>query len=107
MVRSRIQLAWNKIDFGSTYMDCKGLATIIKQQVINQQNVMNNNIAPNNNNQTEKMVEINGKILEQFKRLGPSSFQRGPYPVIAEQWIMQIEKLFKIIRPTSSKRSIQ
>ena len=44
-----------------------------------------------------KDAEIEGCMIEQFKKMGLPSFLGNPDPTEAETWIMQMEKIFDVL----------
>ena len=44
-----------------------------------------------------KDAEIEGCMIEQFKKMGLPSFLGNPDPIEAETWIMQMEKIFDVV----------
>ena len=44
-----------------------------------------------------KDAEIEGCMIEQFKKMGLPSFLGNPDPTEAETWIMQMEKIFDVV----------
>ena len=59
-------------------------------QVMQQQVRQGRNDEVGNSNQTRLGIE-------QFKKLSPPSFSGKPDPMIAERWMMQIEKIFDVL----------
>ena len=66
-------------------------------QVMQQQVRQGRNDETGNSNQT-------GLGIEQFKKLSPPSFGGEPDPMVAEQWMMRMEKIFDVLNCPDDKK---
>ena len=71
------------------YKAIESLAKIVEQQV---------------NNGVPKNLELSRCTMEQFKKLNPPSFKGTPNPTEAENWVMQMEKMFDVLKCTDEQR---
>lgn len=46
----------------------------------------------------------NGKFIERFKGMNPPSFAGATDLILAEQWIMELEKIFDVFSSTSEQK---
>ena len=51
-----------------------------------------------------KDAEIEGCMIEQFKKMGLPSFLGNPDPIEAKTWIMQMEKIFDVVGCTKVQK---
>lgn len=51
-----------------------------------------------NNNLTQRNTE--GATIEQYKKLNPHAFKGATDIMVAESWIMEIEKIFRVLACT-------
>ena len=66
-------------------------------QVMQQQVRQGRNDEAGNSNQTRLRIE-------QFKKLSPPSFSGEPDPMVAEQWMMRMEKIFDVLNCPDDKK---
>ena len=56
------------------------------------------------NNGAPRNLELSSCTIEQFKKLNPPSFKGTPNPTEAESWVMQMEKMFDVLKCTDEQR---
>lgn len=72
------------------------MTSLMKQQMVRGEKSTNVGTSDQNNS------EIMG--IEKFKKMNPPSFIGDPSPMIAEKWLMQIQKIFDVMNCTETQK---